>query len=309
GNGYAVQEKEKGAIGFGSAGFLDGVDEVRRLVDALVKKRIPELETLHGRIVATTQASEAAALGRQAASDTARIAADLQAARRQARDLNALAAKGNPVERTSQRAQVAAVAKAILRAADAFEAALKSFKARQRVRLERELRIARPNASNQDILRALDDADANAANPFAQQMLVSSRTDQSRRALQQVQDRNQDLLNIERSMQELLDLFQEMQDLISMQQDLINNVESNVENTVEYLESGSKELTKAIQYKKSSRKKQIWIVAIVIVVLIIAGIAVYIERVFTIVDERGDCIHSMAYIASKFVRLPAERNK
>ena len=90
------------------------------------------------------------------------------------------------------------------------------------------------------------------------------------------------------------------------QQEMINTIENQVENTVVYVEEGSKgtiyilqlttqlmfpvffsflffffffflEMTKAITYRQSTRKKMWWIVALVIVILIVVGIVVYFQ--------------------------------
>lgn len=97
--------------------------------------------------------------------------------------------------------------------------------------------VARPDATHEEVEKALESSNIGSA--FAQQLL-SSRTAQSRKVLDEVQSRHDALVKIEQSMSELVNLFQEMQALIDVQQEVFNEIEVNVEKTVEYIQEGSK---------------------------------------------------------------------
>ncbi|KAJ3212473.1 Plasma membrane t-SNARE, secretory vesicle fusion [Entophlyctis luteolus] len=263
--------------GSGTGSFFDSIQAIRADLDTLQQRRIPDLTAVQQRIIASTQPAEQQRLTAQVDKLQDAISAGLQNARKATRKLNADvandAARLQPAEVHSRKGQLGTLAKKIMAVADDFQAAQRAFKSKYKARMEREIRIARPDATPQEIARALDSSSGAA---FSQQLLAS-RNEKQRRALEEVQDRHTELQKIERSMSELFDLFQEMNAMIEQQQTLINNVEANVENAVEYLDSGSKELSKAIVYRKSTRKKQVWIVAIVIAVLIVVGVVVYIE--------------------------------
>ncbi|KAJ3203671.1 Plasma membrane t-SNARE, secretory vesicle fusion [Entophlyctis luteolus] len=263
--------------GSGTGAFFDSIQAIRADLDTLQQRRIPDLVAIQQRIIASTQPAESQRLTAQVDKLQETISAGLQNARKATRKLNADVANDagrlQPAEVHSRKGQLGTLAKKIMAVADDFQAAQRAFKSKYKARMEREIRIARPDATPQEIARALDSSSGSA---YSQQLLAS-RNEKQRRALEEVQDRHTELQKIERSMSELFDLFQEMNAMIEQQQTLINNVEANVENAVEYIDSGSKELSKAIVYRKSTRKKQGWIVAIVIALLIVVGVVVYIE--------------------------------
>ncbi|KAJ3062977.1 Plasma membrane t-SNARE, secretory vesicle fusion [Podochytrium sp. JEL0797] len=276
GRGLANQGGSMGRAPSSASGsaFFDQVDSVRSDLDRMHSSQLPSLAQLHQRIIAATNHNDQAQYTRQADQIQASVQATLQSVRKTVRQLAAQNANLPPgAESHSRKGQLGTLAKKLMAVADEFQNIQRNFKNKYKQRMEREIRIARPDATPQEIARALDSASGSA---FSQQLL-SSRNDKQRRALEEVQDRHTELQKIERSLTELFDLFQEMQQLIEVQQEMINNVESNVENTVAYMEEGSKELTKAIVYRKKTRKRQWWIWAIVLVLLAIIGVAVYIE--------------------------------
>ncbi|KAI8854026.1 t-SNARE, partial [Chytridium lagenaria] len=127
----------------------------------------------------------------------------------------------------------------------------------------------RPDATPAEIERAIEGGGG-----FAQQLL-SSRVADQRRLLNDVQNRHNEMQKIEQSLEELLNLFQEMEALIDSQQDMINNIEVHAETAVINLEEGSKEMSKAITYRKSTRKKMWWIIVIVLVLLAVIAFVVW----------------------------------
>ncbi|KAJ3232118.1 Plasma membrane t-SNARE, secretory vesicle fusion [Chytriomyces hyalinus] len=270
--------------GGGSGAFYDQIERIQTELDRIAKRELPDLIQLQQRIISNTQPGEVQRLTNQMNQIQDGISAQLQLQRKTVRTLSTEAANMPAgAESHSRKGQVGTVAKKIMNVADEFQSAQRSFKNKYKQRMEREIRIARPDATPQEIARALDSQSGSA---FSQQLL-SSRNEKSRRALEEVQDRHTELQKIERSLTELFDLFQEMQALIETQQEMINNVEANVENAVVYVEEGSKELTKAVQYRKQTRKKQWWILYLILAIVLIVGIVVYFQVIRPLMAVTG----------------------
>ncbi|CAH1404564.1 unnamed protein product [Nezara viridula] len=98
---------------------------------------------------------------------------------------------------------------------------------------------------------------------------IITETIEARRALEDVQVRHQELLKIEKSLQELRDLFMDMAILIEHQGELVNRIENHVLKTTDYVDTAKVEMNKAIKYQKKSRKNLIILIIIVLVILII----------------------------------------
>lgn len=66
--------------------------------------------------------------------------------------------------------------------------------------------------------------------------------------------------------------------LTQQQQEVIDVVVTQVEDSRGYLEQGGKEITQAIDYRVSSRKKLWWIFGIIVVLLVVLALVVYLKR-------------------------------
>ena len=88
-----------------------------------------------------------------------------------------------------------------------------------------------------------------------------------------VQDKYQDVLTLEASVQELYQMFQDFALLVDQQGELLDQIEHQVQAASEYIDDGNKDMVQAIELQKSIRKKQCCcIVTILVVIGIIVGI-------------------------------------
>ena len=115
-------------------------------------------------------------------------------------------------EKASMKSQTSAAARRLMDCARKYEAVQEKYKRRYQDRIAREIRIARPDASPEEIKQAVQSGNSAV---FAQEML-SSRIGEQRRVLQEVQGRHEELLKIEQSVEQLANLFQDMQVLLEV---------------------------------------------------------------------------------------------
>ncbi|KAJ2999242.1 Plasma membrane t-SNARE, secretory vesicle fusion [Globomyces sp. JEL0801] len=178
-------------------------------------------------------------------------------------------------EAQARKAQQSSVAMKLQSAVKRFGQIQKSAKDQYKRRMEREIRIARPDASDADVQRAVEDSRGGSV--FAQQML-NSRVGAQRRVLEEVQGRHEELRKLEQSIEELATLFMDMQNLLQQQQEVINVIDTQVENTAAHIEDGGAEIKRAISIRKSSRKKLWYISAFILVLLAIIAVYLYMQR-------------------------------
>jgi syntaxin 1B/2/3 len=88
---------------------------------------------------------------------------------------------------------------------------------------------------------------------FAQQILASGQPE-TKKTLEEIKDRHQELQKLERSIVELHQLFLDMAVLVETQGDVINEIDQNVEQAVNYTAEGYHEMKKAVVYQKRARK-------------------------------------------------------
>jgi t-SNARE complex subunit (syntaxin) len=88
-----------------------------------------------------------------------------------------------------------------------------------------------------------------------------------------IQERHSQIIELEKSVMELAQLFQDMQVLVNNQGILIDTIEDNVSKADAHVEKGVEELKDANKYQIKSRKKQC---CIIVFILMIVGIIVLI---------------------------------
>lgn len=89
--------------------------------------------------------------------------------------------------------------------------------------------------------------------------------------LAEIQERHDAVRDVERKLLDLQQIFLDMAVLVEAQGDLLNNIESQVSNAVDHVNSGNTALQRAKSLQKSSRK---WMCIAIIILLIIVVVVV-----------------------------------
>ncbi|RKO83986.1 t-SNARE, partial [Blyttiomyces helicus] len=244
--------------------FFSTIQESQQSL-ARIENNLGAIEQLQRRAVTASASAETERIQRQLTDLEDQTTSLMQTVRRELKAAAAETARTRGADAGIRRAQEQGVAKKLMAAAQRFQGLQSRHSDQQRARMAREMRIARPDATAAEIESAINSGETTG---FAQSMM-SSRTADQRRALGDMQNRHNELLRIEQSVEQLFNLFQEMQALLDAQQQTIDTIDSHVENTFENVQEGSKELSSAIVSAKSSRKTARWICLCVLVLLII----------------------------------------
>ncbi|KAI9009621.1 t-SNARE, partial [Gaertneriomyces semiglobifer] len=137
-------------------------------------------------------------------------------------------------DRNIRQQQQSGLAQRLMDVAREYQDVQQRSKQRYRQNMERQIRIARPDATREEVEQAVD---SNGGSVFSQHI------------------------------NELFNLFQDMQAMLEQQQETIDAIETNVDTAHVNIEDGNKEMTQAITYRKSSRKKAWWICLCVLILL------------------------------------------
>jgi len=141
------------------------------------------------------------------------------------------------------------------------------FKNKFRERVERQYKIVKPDATQQEIEEALEGGNTQI---FAKEIL-NQRHAQAKDALNYIENRHRDILRLEQSIKELHQLFVDMAILVEAQGEMIDQIEYNVSQSVAYTQDAVKNLRSANKLQKKSRKKMCCIVCVLIIVLFLIG--------------------------------------
>lgn len=144
---------------------------------------------------------------------------------------------------------------------------------------ERQYRIVRPDASDEEVREAVSDPSA----PIFQQALLSSdRRGQASSTLRNVKERHEAIQNIERQMVELAQLFQDLDQIVQQQEPLVANIEQKGEEIHENVVQANTEIGGAIEKARSRNRKKWWclliVILIIIVIVIIAVVVTQLQK-------------------------------
>lgn len=145
-----------------------------------------------------------------------------------------------------------------------------------KVQAERQYRIIKPDASDDEVRAAVEDG--NSQQYFQQALMQSNRRGEARTVLNEVQVRHRELLKLEKTMAELTQLFHDMEEMIIEQDQPIQQIAEQIHTAQHDIEQGVGHTNKAVTSAKKARKKKIW--CLVICLIIIAILAIVLGSVF-----------------------------
>lgn len=102
----------------------------------------------------------------------------------------------------------------------------KEYRQRSREKAERQYKIVKPDATQDEIKQVIDSDDPQV---FATALLNSGRYSEARGAYKEVQDRHNEILKVEKTMTELAQMFNEMAMLVEQQDEAITQVEQTAQ--------------------------------------------------------------------------------
>ncbi|CCC71012.1 hypothetical protein NCAS_0G01250 [Naumovozyma castellii] len=153
------------------------------------------------------------------------------------------------------------------------------YKDRNKEQAKRQYMIVQPDATDDEVENAINDVGGQQI--FSQALLNANRRGEAKTALAEVQARHQELLQLEKSMAELTQLFNDMEQLVIEQQETIDVIDQNVEEAQQDVEQGIGHTNKAVESARRARRNKIrcyiicfLIVAVVVVVVVVPSVVV-----------------------------------
>ncbi|XP_057212597.1 syntaxin-2 isoform X1 [Triplophysa rosa] len=144
-----------------------------------------------------------------------------------------------------------------------------SFREKSKSRIQRQLEITGRVTTNEELEEMLETGNASV---FTSDIISDSQI--TRQALNEIESRHKDILRLESSIKELHDMFVDMAMLVETQGEMIDNIEKNVNNAVEYVCHAKVETKKAVRYQTRARRKYIILAVIVLVVLSVVALII-----------------------------------
>lgn len=142
------------------------------------------------------------------------------------------------------------------------------YRQRCKDRIKRQLEITGNVRTDTEIEEMLESGNFAV---FTQGIVIE--TQKAKQTMADIEDRHAEIMKLEQTIRELHDMFVDMAVLVESQGELIDRIEYNVQNAVDYVDSAKNDITRAVRYQSKTRKKVIILSIIgVILLIIIIGI-------------------------------------
>ena len=150
----------------------------------------------------------------------------------------------------------------------AYQASQQKYKSDIKKKVKRQVQIVNPDATDEDVDKVMQSEGGRDA-LYKQQILAGGVNDQVKTAYTKVASKYQDVLTLEQSVAELHQMFLDFALLTEQQGELLDQIEYQVREAGDYIEDANVDVYESIEYQKKIRKKQCWIILIVVIATII----------------------------------------
>ncbi|GAA5853927.1 hypothetical protein JCM5353_007154, partial [Sporobolomyces roseus] len=244
-------------------------DEIKQL-----QGNITNVSDLHSRRLASTgddqlQAQTAAQLT-QLTNSTSGLTNSIRNRITKLNDQNKRSVQGDPNFNT-RKLQIANLQNSFKRALEEYNLVEKRSRDKYRQRMERQIKIVKPDATQEEIRAAYDDSQGGAQ--IFSQALMQSRASGARAAFAEVQSRNQDLRKIEETITQLAQMMQDMATLVLEQDESVKMIETQAAQVNTDVEQGLDQTKKAVKSARAARRKR-WICFFIILIIVIIAVVI-----------------------------------
>ncbi|CEP18835.1 hypothetical protein [Parasitella parasitica] len=255
-------------------GFLDQVSHVKESITQ-INANVQEISSLQSSMLQTADTGDGPRKQLdQLTNDTQNIMTHVK------QKLKEIEPTSRHTDLAMRKNTFSSVTKSFMDAIENHRKVALNFQKEEGRQLERQIKIANPNATPQDIQTAIATAEQGGGAVFAQQLLQSVSGEYRRQGAQStldaVQERHEDIKRLAKSVQELSVLFEEMQEMLDAQSRVLDTIEQSAYETTAHLEQGVQYVEKAKTSAKATRRKK-WIcfgIAVIIVIILIIVLAV-----------------------------------
>lgn len=149
-----------------------------------------------------------------------------------------------------------------------YQNAQQQYKTDVKKKVTRQVQMIKPDATDQEVDEIMRSEGGREA-LYQQQILSGGVNDQIKTQYRAVAGKYQDILTLEASVAELHQMFLDFALLTEQQGEMLDQIEYQVRSAADYVEDANVDVYEAIEYQKKIRKKQCWIMLIVVVLIII----------------------------------------
>ncbi|MCI4376162.1 hypothetical protein PGIGA_G00185030 [Pangasianodon gigas] len=168
-----------------------------------------------------------------------------------------------------KKSQHAVLARKFVEVMTRYNEAQVEFREKSKGRIQRQLEITGKTTTDEELEEMLDGGNAAV---FTAGIVDSAI---SKQALSEIEARHKDIMRLESSIKELHDMFVDIAMLVENQGSIIDRIESNMDQSVGFVERAVADTKKAAKFQQEARRKQMMITLCCIILAVIIGSLVY----------------------------------
>ncbi|XP_049619781.1 syntaxin-2 isoform X1 [Syngnathus scovelli] len=267
--------EENVAVAVDRDGFMEGffrrVEEVRGLTDRIFDQ-VEDVKKMHSMILSAPHPDDKTKDRLNALTND--IKGNANVVRTKLKSMEQSMPKDDTTNRSSvdfriQKTQHMMLCRKFVEVMTQYNETQVSFRERSKGRIQRQLEITGRVTTNEELEDMLE---SGIPSIFTSNIISDSKI--TRQAVDEIESRHQDIIQLESSIRELHAMFMDMAMLVETQGEMVNNIENNVSNAAEYICRAKEETKKAVRYQKKSRRKYIILAFVLLILLAVIALIV-----------------------------------
>jgi len=246
--------------------FFEQVDEIRQMIDKIAEN-VDEVKKKHSAILSAPQTDD------KMKQELEELMADIKKTANKVRGKLKVIDQNIEQEEHSnttsadlriRKTQYSTISRKFIETMNDYNKAQIDYRDGCKARIKRQMEITGRATTNEELEDMLE-----SGNPAIFTQGIIMETQQAKQSLKDIEARHEDIMKLENSIRELHDMFMDMAMLVESQGEMIDRIEYNVEQSVDYIETAKSDTKKAVKYQSKARRKKIMILVCLIILVIV----------------------------------------
>lgn len=180
--------------------------------------------------------------------------------------------KANPnnTQLRMKKTQHMAISKTFIEIMTNYNQVQQDFKEQSKKKIGRQMELAGSNLTEDQLEDMLEQGQGA---QLVGHVHIEGDADQLRQTINDIENRHEMFMNLEKSITELHDMFIDIATLIESQGEMVNRIDAHVDSAVEYTTRATNDTKKALEYQSKARRKKIMMM---LCIIIGGGLAIWI---------------------------------
>jgi t-SNARE complex subunit (syntaxin) len=255
--------------------FFRQVDLVRK-VTRILMENTGELDKLHRQFLSTLYHDEQKRLQSKIdklSGQTMKSADKIRKLLKMMASENQVMADNNHRDARMRINQTSQLSKKFMETMGVYQESQIKYQKKYSDQLRRQYRAAVPDATDEEIEEVVG---KHGNLLLSEELFGAANAMEARKAVDEMQSRHNELMDLEKNIVLLHQLFMDMSMLIDQQSDMVNHIEVQMEESAVKVEHGVGELKQAVEHQKSARKRKWCLIICILILLCVLGTVVYL---------------------------------